>query len=53
MAEYKLVRSVEWVFFISSGLVRAAFEDALSSHHNTFLLALSRETNQPVEKLVE
>jgi hypothetical protein len=34
------IRSVERAFSISSRLVRAVSEDALSSYHNTFLLAL-------------
>ena len=44
-SKYKQVRGVEWAFSISSGLGRAASEDALSSYHNTFLLALSTEAN--------
>jgi len=39
--KYKQVRRVEWAFSISNGSVIDAFEDVLSSYHNTFSLALS------------
>jgi hypothetical protein len=40
-SKYKQVRSVEWAFSISNGPVIDAYEDVLSSYHNTFSLTLS------------